>query len=113
MDQVTIKIPRPQVREGSAFTATAYCRDRATAAASVPTNLYYRVDCLTTGKELAGWTSVSAASSASISITATHNAIQDQSNAYETKQLTVSADHGLSTQVRETAVWTVSNIRGF
>lgn len=110
MDQVSISIPRPSVQEGSAFTATARFRDRATAAASTPTNIKYRVDCLTTGVALQALTTVSAASSASISVTATHNAIQDQSNRYETKQLTVVGDEGLSTQVRETATWHVRNI---
>lgn len=112
-DQVSITIPRPKVQEGSAFTATAYFRDRATAAASTPTNIRYRVDCLTTGTVLADWTTVSAASSATISITATHNAIKDSGNTTERKQLTVAADHGLSTQVRERAVWEVENNRAF
>lgn len=112
-DQVAISIPRPSVKEGSAFTATAYFRDRATQAASAPTNIRYRIDCLTTGTVLADWTSTSAASSVSISVTGTHNAIQSQCNAKEIKQLTISADHGLSTQVRECAQWEVHNVLVF
>lgn len=111
-DQVAIQIPRPRVMEGSAFTATAYFRTRSTGAAATPTNVYYRVDNLTTGTELADWTSVSAAANVSISVTATHNAIQDQGNRRERVQLTVSLDHGLSTQVRESREWVVENLEG-
>lgn len=111
MDQIAIKIPRPSVKEGSAFTATAYFRDRATGAASAPTTIHYRIDNLSTGTALAALTSVGAAASASISITATHNAIQDDTNDYEVIQLTVVGDSGFSTQVRETAVWRVENIQ--
>lgn len=110
-DTVAIQIPRPRVKEGSAFTATAYFR--ASGAASTPTNVYYRIDNLTTDEVIADWTSVSAAGNVSISVTSTHNAIRDQSNRYEKLQLTVAADHGLSTQVREAAQWEVENVRGF
>lgn len=110
-DQVSILIPRPKVREGSAFTATAYFRDRATAAASTPTSIKYRVDCLTTGRSLADWTTVSAASTATIAITSTHNAIQSAGT--ERKQLTVAADYGLSTQVTESAVWEVEDNKAY
>ena len=106
-DQVQIQIPRPKVREGSAFTATAYFRDRATSAASTPTSIKYRVDCLTTGRTLTDWTTVSAASSATIAITSTNNAIQARGT--ESKQLTVAADYGLATQVTESAVWEVED----
>lgn len=112
-DQVAIQIPRPRVTEGSAFTATACFRTRSTSAASTPTNVYYRLDNLTTGTTLADWTAVSAAASVSIAVTATHNAIQDASNARERVQLTVAADHGLSTQAREAVVWEVENLKGF
>lgn len=112
-DQVAIVLPRLSFREGSAFTATAYFRDRATAAASTPTNIKYRVDCLSTGTQLQDWTTVSPSTSASISITATHNTIQADANDYETRQLTVAADYGLATQVVETAQWTVGNVYGF
>ena len=108
-DQVTIVIPRPAFHEGSAFTATAYFRDRATAAASTPTTAKYRVDCLTTGVNLQDWTTLTPAASIPISITATHQAIQNSSNRSEVKQLTVSADHGLAAQARDVMSWTVNN----
>lgn len=110
-DTVAIQLPRPRVKEGSSFTATAYFR--ASGAASIPTNVHYRIDNLTTGEVIADWTSVSAAANVSISITATHNAIRSQCNRYERLQLSVDADHGLSTQVRESVVYEVENVRGF
>lgn len=106
-DQVQIQIPRPKVKEGSAFTATAYMRDRATAAASTPMSIKYRVDCLTTGQALTDWTTVTAAATATIAITSTHNAIQGSGT--ERKQLTVAANYGLATQVTESAVWEVED----
>ena len=111
-EQVAIVIPRPLFREGSAFTATAYFRDRATAAASTPTNVYYRVDCLTSGQTVQDWTAGTPGASASIAVTAANNDIVSDSNQYEIKQLTVAADYGLATQVTESAVWTVTNTLG-
>lgn len=112
VDQIAISIPRTTWQEGSAFTATAYCRTRASAAAETPTSLKYRIDCLTTGKQIADWTTLTAASSASISVTGTHNAIQDDANDSEVRQLTVMADDGLSTQHRGSVRWRVENLYG-
>lgn len=111
-DQIAIQIPKTKWNEGSAFTATAYFRTRSTSAAVTPTSAKYRIDCLTTGTVLQDWTTVSAASNVSISVTATHNAIQDASNHFERKQLVVESDAGLATQHRGAVEWRVENIRG-
>lgn len=112
-DQIAIRIPRGDWKEGSAFTASVNFRTRSTAAESTPTTVKYRIDCLTSGREIADWTSVTpAAASASIPITGAHNAIQDDSNDVETKQLTVMADEGLATQYREAVRWRVENLYG-
>lgn len=111
-DQIEILLPETRYMEGSAFTATAYLRTRATAAASIPTSLQYRIDCLSTGTELADWTTVAAASSASIAITGTHNAIQNDNNDYEIKQLTIMTDEGLATQCRARKTWRIENLYG-
>jgi len=111
-DQVSIQIPKSRWNEGSAFIATAYFRLRSTAAAATPTNVRYRIDNLSTRTELAGWTTVSAASNISIAITATHNAIQNNASKTERLQLTVAADHDLATQHRETKEWTITNLYG-
>lgn len=110
-DTVAIQLPRLRVNEGSSFVATAYFRTDGDE--STPTNVYYRIDNLTTGEVIADWTSVSAAANASISVTATHNAIRSQCNRAEKLQLTVDADHDLATQVREAVVYEVENVRGF
>lgn len=109
--EVYIKIPQLSFKEGSAFTATAYFRDGD--AANAPTTAKYRIDCLTTGKNIKDWTTLSVAASIAISITATDNAIQDQSNRFEKKQITVAADPDGAGQVREAITYKVENLRGF
>lgn len=112
-DQIAIQIPKTRIKEGSSFTATAYLRTRsASAAASVPTTVKWRLDCKTTGREIVALTSLTAAANVSIAISGVHNAIQSDANDFETKQLTVIVDDGLSTQVRETKTWTVENLYG-
>ena len=111
-DQIAIRIAKTTWKEGSAFDATVNFRTRSTAAAATPTNVKYRLDCLTTCKELVDWTTVSAAAEVTISLTGTHNAIQSDCNDFETKQLTVVADDGLSTQHRERKRWTIENLYG-
>jgi hypothetical protein len=111
-DQIAIQLPKTKWREGSAFTATAYFRTRSTAAADTPASVKYRIDCLTTCTELADWTTVSAASNVSIAITATHNAIQNECNKTELKQLTIASDFEAVDQHRESVVWTVENLYG-
>lgn len=110
MTDVFISIPELVVKEGSSFTATAYFRLAGTASAS--TTAKYRIDCLTTGKELTDWTALTPAVSISIPITATHNAIQWQSNRIEKKQLTVASDPGETDQTRTKRTWNVENIEG-
>lgn len=110
-DQIAIQIPRPAVREGSAFTATAYFRTRATQAADAPSSIKYRLDNLTTCETVLDWTTVAAAANVSIAITATQNAIRSNCNRSERMQLTVASNPDTSTQVRETVEWDVTNIR--
>lgn len=111
-DQVAIRAPRNRWAEGSGFTATADFRTRSSRSADTPTTVHYRVDCLKTSTVLADWTSVSTASQVSISITPTHNAIQDDSNRFERKQLIVAADKDLTTQSLGFFKWTVENLQG-
>lgn len=111
VDTVAIQIPRPRVNEGSSFVATAFFREDGDE--STPTNVYYAIHNLTTGETVQDWASVSAAANVSISVTAAHNAISSQCNRAEKRQLTVDADHALATQVRESVVYEVENVRGF
>lgn len=109
MTDAYITVPRPEVKEGSSFNATAYFRNGATS--STPSNAYYRVDCLKTGTVLQGWTALSASTSITIAMTSTFNAIQDQNNDRELKQLTIAADYGLSTENRDAAEYWVKNLQ--
>ncbi len=111
-DQVEIRIPKTRVNEKSNFTATVNFRDRATKAASTPTTIQYRIDDLTTRIEITDWTTVSAASSITIAITPTENAIQDNSSRLERRQLLVKADDGLSTQAIGQKQWQIVNYFG-
>lgn len=111
-DVIAISIPRPQVTEGTAFTATAYFRNRSSSAASVPTTAKYRIDCLSTGNQVRDWTTLTPSASISIAISPSDNATQDDANDSEVRQLTVMADEGLSTQVVESARWSIENLYG-
>lgn len=108
MTDVHVTIPIIKTQEGSSFNATAYFRLAGTASAS--TTAKYRVDCLTTGKELTDWTTLTPAVSITIPITATHNAIQWQRNRFERKQLIVASDPGETDQTRDKITWKVENI---
>lgn len=106
---VYIKIPRPIQNEKSSFVATAYFRDGN--ASSTPSSARYRIDCLTTGKEIEDWTSLSPASSIDITVTSTDNAIQSDINDVERKQIIVEENTG-SSQHRSVARWDVLNQYG-
>jgi hypothetical protein len=111
-DQVAVRLPKSRWPEKTTFTATVNFRTLSTAAASTPTTIHYRIDCLSTKTKLQDWTSVSAAAEATITITSTHNAIQDDNNNRERRQILVQADQGLSTQATGRAVWLVENYHG-
>ncbi len=108
--QVAITLPKRKVNEKTSFSATSYYRNGDAAGSS--TTAEYRVDCLTSGQELTDWTSLTPAASIAIAITPTENRIVDTWNLSERKQLTVSADRGLSTEGRESVTWKVKNILG-
>ena len=111
-DQIEIVLPKTTYLEEDTFPVTAYFRTRATKAASTPTTIRYRIDCLKTNAVIRDWTSVSSAANVTISITASDNQIQDDSNRLERKQIIVQADNGLSTQVNGKAVYRIKNLTG-
>lgn len=111
-DQIEIRIPKTRVDEKSAFTATVDFRTRSTQAASTPSTIRYRIDDLTGQVNVRDWTSVSAASQVSISVTADDNAIKGRSNKRERKQIMVQADNGTDGQITRTATWWVTNLYG-
>lgn len=116
MSRITFRAntSRNRVQEGSALTITAkfWTDTSETWTAQTPTTVHYRIDCLTTGTAILDWTSVAAATSATLSITGTQNAIQSDCNEWETKQVTVKIDSGLSTQYQEAMTYDVRNLSG-
>jgi hypothetical protein len=106
---VHVVIPYPRQNEGSSFVATAYFRSGD--AASTPSSARYRIDCLTTQKQIRDWTSLTPASSISITVENTDNAIQDDYNDTETRQLMVEENTGTS-QHRAVARWDIYNLYG-
>ena len=111
-DQIEISLPKTVYLEETTFPVTAFFRTRATKAASIPTTIRYRIDCLKTRTKIRDWTSVSAAANVTITITASDNEIIDDSNRLERKQIIVQADNGLSTQVNGKAFWKIENLTG-
>jgi hypothetical protein len=112
-DQIALRVAESQVSAGSAVAVTADFRTRSSASASTPTSVRYRVDCLTTGRQIINWTEVSPASSVTITIPGTSNEIVDSSNNLEVRQIHVIADYGLSTQLAASKEWRVRNILNF
>ena len=72
-----------------------------------PTTLRYRIDDPECGTEIAGWTTVTPASTATITVTGAQNAISSGA-AREIRRLTVQADDGLATSCVSTREWYVT-----
>ena len=117
-DQIEIQIPKTVFDENSAFTATAYFRTRATAAAATPTTVDYRIDNTSTRTERTGWTSVTPGTSVTIAVKSSDNKIQQQTSfrfggaVWENIQLVVSLDKGLDTEVVGHKQWRIRNLYG-
>ncbi len=111
-DQVEISLPKTTFLEESVFTLTVFFRTRSTKSASTPTTVRYRIDSPKTGTEIRDWTTVSAAPNVDIVIAASDNEIIDDGTRFETKQIIVQADNGLSTQVNGKAIWKIKNLTG-
>lgn len=111
-DQITFFQRKDHIRESSRHTIDVKFKDRATAALSTPTNISYRIDDLATGAVVLDWTSVSADDEITLTVTPTQNALQDQCNAYEVREVSVASDYGLATQVIDSVTYTVENLAG-
>lgn len=84
------------INERTSAWLTVAFKDKAGALA-VPTSVSYRIDCLTTGIVMKADTSVAAASSVEIALSATVNAINTQTNVREQRRVTVTAQYGDNT----------------
>ncbi len=110
----TSKLVNNRVTEGSSFTLSANVYNDAsdTWALSVPTSLRYRIDDPDCRRTILDWTTLTPDDENSIVITGAQNAIQDQCQYEERRQLTLQANAGLSTQFGEQFTWSVVNVAG-
>lgn len=67
--------------------------------AAAPSGITYRVDCEASGAELVPDTAGSPGTTLEITVPASANAIQQPTNAFETKLVTVTATYGAGEQV--------------
>jgi hypothetical protein len=100
-----------RINEGTYYEVEASCFD-SDGQEALPTTIEYSLYCLTNGKDIRGLTEVTIGTTVSIFATAAENAIINNRNDYERKQMTVVIDRGLATQTTETIEWIVKNIRG-
>jgi len=112
IDQIVFFQRKDHIREGSQHVITAKFKDRSSAALVVPTNIRYRLDDLRSGTTVLDWTSISADDEITITITATQNALQDQFQREEVRELVLAVDYGLSTQYIDSITYTLENIHG-
>ena len=115
---LTSKLVNARVNEASAFTLVASFFDDSTDvwSASTPTSAKYRIDRINGNpgcwSEVAGWTTLTPATSNSIAITAAQNAILSTYAFEEPRQITVKANDGLATQYEGTYTYSVINLAG-
>lgn len=98
------------VPEGAAasFSVTFYTAGVATA----PSTIRYRVDDCYSEDNVVDWTSVTATSTATISIAASLNVMIDEDRRSERKVLTVEADNGTSTAFNGSAYYDIVDVIG-
>lgn len=109
--EVHAYLPHHRLPEKAAMDVTLHFRSAG--AATTVTDARYRVDCLTTGKAIRAWTSLTPASNTSmtLSLESSDSAIVDQSHDHEQRQLTVEINDGTSAY-STTRRWRVVNNRG-
>ena len=98
-----------EVNEQSTSYLTISPFDRNDAPA-VPTGLYYRIDCVTTGTAITAETSLTPASSVVLTITPQENRIITNDNDYELRKVTIRAEYSGSDQHNEVFDYKVKNL---
>lgn len=115
---LTSKLVSAKVNEGSAFSLTASFFDDGSDVWTpvTPTTAKYRIDRVgsdaTCSDEVLTWTTLTPATSISIPITATNNAVSWTYSAVEPRQVTVKVNDGLSTQSEEAYRYSLINLAG-
>lgn len=110
-DEVAIQFPVKSVNERSQLLGTAYFRTRSTGAASTPTTVHYKVSNLSTNETVQDWSSISAASNVSLTITGAMNQIRG-GGVSERMEILVAADKGLTTESIGQYTYRIKNVYG-
>jgi hypothetical protein len=77
-----------------------------------PTTARYRIDCLTTGRVVRDWTTLTVATSVEVAITPDDTAILVNRNPSERKQVVVQSNYGTDEQAVAYSEFTVKNLQG-
>ena len=99
-----------KVNEGTACYVTAKFRNNG--ATVVPLSVRYRVECLTTRRTMLDWTDVSPASSVTVTIPASLNVLNKQTNSRERRQVIFEANYGTDTAFTNARAYDVENLQG-
>lgn len=78
----------------------------------IPVSVGYRVDCLTTGSEMRGWTVIVPAQSVTIPLASEDNRIVNSLNSREIRQLVVRFEDSDGNMQKGQAQYRVDNLRG-
>lgn len=108
-DQIVFSFQRDRINERSRLVVTARFRDRTTDADVTPTNVKYRLDNITSGAQIADWTTATASTSVAITLTSAQNECTVRSE-QQRNLLTVAADYGLSTEFSESLQYEIRNL---
>lgn len=82
-----------EVNEGNSGVIQASLLDK-NGAPALPLTLSYRIDCLSNGVQVLGWTAVTPSASPEIPLTSQDTAIINRLNAKERKRITIFATYG-------------------
>ena len=109
---ITDRLVARTANEGAAvsFSVKCYTDSSEPWVLVAPTTLRYRVDSPDTGANVVAWTTLTPASSATITVTGTQGTLTD--NQRTRFQITVEADNGLSTNCVSTREWWVRPLIG-
>jgi hypothetical protein len=76
---------------------------------AIPVTMRYRVDCVTTSVQVLDWQTLNPSSPVDFTIPASAHVIQDDTNLYEIKRLTIEANAGLDNQISDIVDYGVQN----
>lgn len=111
-DFISFSANTQKITEGASLVVTASFRNQAANTAVTPTNVNYRLDEPVSRCVIQDWTAVTPGTSVAISLTADNNRVRNCLTPVERRQITVSVDHGLATQYRDSFSYDIKNLTG-